>query len=121
MSSQELHPALQWLAHGMLLPVASGSGDAARAASDSDDDSSVGMRLTGLEGHNLQLARSTCELNRDLDRMGCNVEDLHQHRAATIRIVHELQNEVEHINGWKQWLTRLRRWAVSSMRSFPWP
>ena len=121
MSSQELDPALQWLAHGMLLPVASGSGDAARAASDSDDDSSVGMRLTGLEGHNLQLARSTCELRRDLDRVSCNVEDLHQHRAATIRIVHELQNQVEHINGWTQWLNRLWRWAVSSMRSFPWP
>ena len=105
----------------MLLSYASGSGDAARAAEDSDDDDSVGMRLTGLEGHWLQLARITCELRRDLDRVSGNVEDLQQHLARTNRIVHELKDQVEHIKGWTQWLDRLWRWAVSSMRSFPWP
>ena len=87
----------------------------------SDDDDSVVMRLTACEGHWLQLAGIAYELRRDLDRVSGKVEVLHQHLDRTNGIVHELQNQVEYINGWTQWLNSLWRWAVSSMRSFPWP
>ena len=105
----------------MLRRLASGSCDAARAAENSDDEDSVLMRLIACELHWRQFADIAYELRRDLDRMSGKVELLHQHLDRTNGIVHELQNQVEYITSWTQWLNSLWRWAVSSMRSFPWP